>query len=229
MRTRADLIACIEADASLRELRDHVEERLSADADGEPDPGHDIDHALRVALFTLRLAGASVDPREAIAAALLHDVVNVPKSSPERARASELSARVARELLPGVGFDEPAVESVATAIRDHSYSRGAEPATPLGAALQDADRLEALGAVGILRTASCGARMGASFFDADDPWARSRELDDARFTVDHFFRKLLGLTETMRTEAGREEARRRVRIMEAFLDALAEEIGSPRP
>lgn len=225
MKTRTDVRTLIDGDSALRAVRDEVTVRIAADAF---DPGHDLDHALRVALSAIRLGGAEVDPREAVAAALLHDVVNVPKDAPSRETASERCAAVARELLPGAGFDRDAVDRIAGAIRDHSYSRGARPETALGAALQDADRLEALGAIGILRTASCGARMGARYFDPEDPWAEQRELDDARFTIDHFFRKLLRLPETMQTDAGRAEARHRVAIMEAFLDALAAEIGAPR-
>ena len=204
-------------------------DELLAEVRGEldDDPGHDLSHCLRVALWTVRLGGAAVSRREALAAALLHDVVNLPKDSPDRAKASELSAGVARELLPRHGFDADAIERVAAAVRDHSYSRGATPTEPLGRALQDADRLEALGALGIFRTATCGARMGARYFDPDDPWARHRELDDLRYTVDHFFQKLLGLAHTMTTEAGRAEARRRIDFMRAFLDQLGREIGEP--
>ncbi len=81
----------------------------------------------------------------------------------------------------------------------------------------------------MMRTFATGALMGASFFDAVDPWAQWRPHDDLQFTVDHFATKLLGLPETLTTEAGRAEARRRVEIMRAFLGALGEEIGSPRP
>lgn len=195
----------------------------------DDDPGHDLAHCLRVALWTVRLGGDAVDRREALAAALLHDVVNLPKDSPDRARASELSAGVARELLPRHGFDAVAIERIAEAVRDHSYSRGATPTGPLGRALQDADRLEALGALGIFRTATCGARMGARYFDPHDPWASRRELDDLRYTVDHFFEKLLGLGDTMTTEGGRAEARRRIDFMRAFLAQLGREIGEPPP
>ena len=103
------------------------------------------------------------------------------------------------------------------------------PRSLLGDALQDADRLEALGALGVLRTASCGARIGADYFDGDDPWAEHRELDDAKHTVDHFFKKLLRLPPTLRTAAGRAEAERRAEFMLAFLRQLGDEIGSPPP
>ena len=81
-----------------------------------------------------------------------------------------------------------------------------------------ADRLEALGALGLCRTLSTGARMGARYFHPQDPWAQDRELDDRAFTVDHFFTKLLRLAPTLQTEAGRAEAHRRAAFMERFVD-----------
>ena len=119
--------------------------------------------------------------------------------------------------------------SMPSAIRDHSYRRGAAPESALGRALQDADRLDALGAIGIFRTLACGARMGAELYDPDDPWARHRELDDRRFTLDHFFTKLLDLPDTMNTAAARREGRARVEEMRCFLAHLGQEIGSPLP
>ncbi len=217
-----DLRARIESDPGLNQVL------AVAQAQETPDPGHDLAHALRVALWTLRLGG-ECDPREAVAAALLHDAVNVSKSSPERAKASALSARLAARKLPGAGFDARAVERICEAIEDHSFSRGAVPKSPLGKTLQDADRLEALGAIGVMRTASCGAAMGAKYFDEADPWARRRGLDDVRYSVDHFFTKLLRLEATLNTEAGRAEARRRTEFMRAFLRQLGEEIGEPLP
>jgi uncharacterized protein len=213
----------IEADAALRELLAEVGPRL------DDDPGHDLNHCLRVALWTVRLGGDAVDWRHAVAAALLHDVVNLPKDSPDRARASELSAEEARRLLPPLGFDAEAVEDMACAVRDHSFSRGAVPETTLGRALQDADRLEALGALGLCRTLSTGTRMGARYFHPEDPWAEGRALDDRAHSVDHFFTKLLRLPETMHTEAGRREAGRRAAFLRAFLEQLAVELGRPLP
>lgn len=211
------------AEEGLGPLFDEVRRRL------DDDPGHDLAHVLRVAEWTVRIGGDDVPRREAIAAALLHDVVNLPKDSPDRARASELSAGVAREVLPRFGFTDDAVARVAEAVRDHSYSRGATPESPLGRALQDADRLEALGALGIFRTATCGGRMGARYAHPEDPWGRERPLDDMRYTVDHFFCKLLGLARTMNTAAGRAEAERRTEFLRAFLRQLGTELGAPAP
>jgi uncharacterized protein len=206
-----------------------AEQRERAATRREDDPTHDLAHALRVARWTLALGGAAVDAREAVAAALLHDAVNPAKDSPERVLASERSAALARERLPALGFSADAVTRIADAVRDHSFSRGAVPATPLGCALQDADRLEALGAIGLLRCVSTGVRMGGAWFDADDPWAEARPLDDTRYSVDHFFTKLLTLSSTMRTAAGRREAERRTSFLREFVARLGEELGRPAP
>jgi uncharacterized protein len=221
------LLARIAADPALTALL--VESRARDAALAVPDPTHDTAHALRVAVWTLRLGGADVDAREGVAAALLHDAVNPPKDSPERATASERSAARARERLAALGFGAAAMERVSAAIRDHSWSRGAEPESALGCALQDADRLEALGAIGLLRCVSTGVRMGGAWFHPDDPWAASRPLDDTRYSVDHFFTKLLLVPQSMRTVAGRAEAGRRAAWLRAFLEQLGSELGDPAP
>ncbi|MEE2903753.1 MAG: HD domain-containing protein [Myxococcota bacterium] len=209
-------------DEGLRELDEYARQNLSSD------PGHDYAHALRVALCALEIADGVSDARSIIAAALLHDIVNPPKNSPLRKRASELSAERAMELLPNFGFDKVRVENIAAAIRDHSYSRGAIPDSLLGQILQDADRLEALGAVGIMRCVATGVQMGGELFHSTDPWARDRELDEQKFAVDHFFTKLFKLPNTMQTKKGRDEALRRVGVMQRFLDDLGQELGHRR-
>lgn len=223
MRDLQSLRREIDRDGELSALLAEVAPRLA------DDPGHDLEHCLRVALWTVRIGGEELDWRRAVAAALLHDIVNPPKSSPERVHASERSAAEARRILPDFDFDADAVEDIALAVRDHSFSRGAVPTRPLGKALQDADRLEALGALGLFRTISTGTRMGARYFHPRDPWARNRPLDDRAHSVDHFFTKLLRLPATMNTEAGRHEAERRAAFLRAFLEQLADELDTALP
>jgi len=219
--TRAELLQTIASDEGLSQLLEVARATL------DDDPGHNLDHALRVALWTVRLGGEAVDPGEGIAAALLHDLVNLPKNAPDRHLASELSAAAALPHLTAAGFDESALGRIHDAIRDHSFSRGAVPTADLGRALQDADRLEALGAIGLFRNISTGALMGSQYFDSADPWAERRALDDKAYSLDHVFVKLLHLPATMTTEAGRVEATRRARVLIATIDALAEELGVP--
>ena len=218
-----DIRAAISRDSGLSA----IENRASAGF--ESDPAHDRGHAFRVTLWTVRLGGEEIDIRNAIAAGLLHDVVNHPKNSSRRSLASADSATVARDLLPEHGFSAVNIEVIAQAIVDHSYSFGAVPDSTLGKALQDADRLDALGALGIMRTVATGVRMGTSLFDPEDPWATNRPLDDHRFTLDHFFTKLLRLPETMQTPGGRVEANVRVKFMVAYLKQLGGEIGADLP
>ncbi|MDP6945175.1 MAG: HD domain-containing protein, partial [Myxococcota bacterium] len=142
MMTRADLLRAIDSDEGLSRILTLARATL------DDDPGHNLDHALRVALWTLRLGGEEIDRREGIAAALLHDLVNLPKDAPDRHLASERSAEAALPHLARAGFDATSRGRIHDAIRDHSFSRGARPSGPLGCALQDADRLEALGAIG---------------------------------------------------------------------------------
>lgn len=220
----------IQADPDLRSLKAWVEDQLQ----NQGSAGHDLAHFLRVTLWTLKISSAefesdAVDAREAIAAALLHDIVNVPKNSPLRKEASRLCAEKAESILPSHGFSSQAIARICEAIRCHSFSRGEVPKTPLAKALQDADRLEALGSIGIMRCISVGTQMKTDFFHSADPWAKQRSLDDARFSIDHFFVKLLKLPETMTTRAGRTEALQRAETMKAFLKKLGEELGEPAP
>ena len=91
--------------------------------------------------------------------------------------------------------------------------------------MQDADRLDALGAVGIARCIAVGAALGRPIYQAGDPFCTAREPDDAGASVDHFYTKLLKLADTMQTEAGRREARQRSDFMQGYLDQLRSEIG----
>lgn len=218
-KDRSELQAWIEAQPQLRPLLALVRSQ------GDGDAAHDSAHLLRAAFWASKIGGAEVETTEAVAAALLHDLVNVPKNHPDRARASEFSAEAARPHLAKAGFSEAAILRITEAIRDHSFSRGSVPGSALGKALQDADRLEALGAIGLMRVFSTGARMGTKYFDAEDPWAKNRKLDDTAFSVDHFFTKLLKLPESFQTETGRREGLKRAEALKIFLQQLGEEIG----
>jgi uncharacterized protein len=194
------------------------------------DLSHDRQHLQRVYAWALRLASeAGVDPDLAGAAALLHDLVSVPKEDPGRQQASERSAQAAVELLQRAGYAAPEVEQIVEAIRTASWSRGLAPSAPLGALLQDADRLDAIGAIGIARTFACAQGMTSRgralrLHDPDDPLARRRSPDEGRNALDHFQTKLLLLAATMHLPAARAEAARRQAAMQAFLEELAREV-----
>jgi len=211
-------------------LREAWEVRFRAALDGPSDAAHDLGHFERVARWALRLAALEgADPATVWAAAWLHDLVHVPKNSPDRSRASVLAAEAATRLLEREGWTASPVPAVAHAIAAHSFSARIEVETIEAAVVQDADRLEALGAIGLSRCLMLGGQMGSRLFDPADPWARSRPLADDRISVDHFFAKLLGLPATMKTEAGTREAVRRVEFLRSFLRELGREAGLGDP
>jgi uncharacterized protein len=199
------------------------------------DLAHDFSHILRVAKQTAaifvsekkRKHGADATVAEVDAcyvSALLHDCVPVAKNSPLRKESSRLASEKAAEWLQDLKWDADQIPVIAGAILDHSFSSGRVPSSLLGESLQDADRLEALGALGLFRTIATGVSMGAALFDSVDPWAKNRELDDRRFSIDHFYTKLLKLPGSFRTGAAREEAKRRAAFLEHFLSELKHEI-----
>lgn len=209
--------------ADLRDrLRAIAETRMAADA------AHDLAHLDRVWANAQRIADGRETP-VLLAACYLHDLVNLPKDSPDRARASTLAAEAAAPILRELGFDDDQIAATQHAIAAHSFSAGIPPETPEAEILRDADRLDALGAIGIARCFAVSGALGRALYDPADPFAQRRTLDDRRQSLDHFRAKLLALPADMLTEQGREIARHRTRRMIAFLEDLGDEIGTPLP
>ena len=92
--------------------------------------------------------------------------------------------------------------------------------------IQDADRLDALGAVGLARTLMLGGELRREFYAAADPFCESRTPDDSVYTLDHLYAKLLTLEGTMQTSSGKTEAHQRTEFLRGFLDQLRDEIES---
>ncbi len=189
------------------------------------DPGHDWGHILRVVASARLLAREEgADEAVVVPAAYLHDCVNVPKDHPERHRASELAADKAITLLAAAGHDSKLLPAIHRAIVEHSFSRGLAPSTKEAAVVQDADRLDALGSIGVLRCASVCTSMGGSFYDPDDLLAERRPLDDRRWMLDHYAAKLFKLPDTMATAAGKRLAQERAAFMRGFITQLRSEL-----
>ncbi len=194
---------------------------------------HDRWHLERVNLWALRLAPeAAVDPDIAGATALVHDLAVVPKESPDRPQGGERSARLAAEPLRAAGYPDDEIMAIVEAVRTSSWSRGLAPTSALGALLQDADRLDAIGALGIARVFACAQAMSrperpGRFYDPQDPAAvADRPYDDRFQAVDHFAAKLLKLAAGMHFPSARAEAQVRQATIRTFLAALADEVGS---
>lgn len=194
----------------------------------EADPAHDFTHILRVCR-NARLIGQDeeeADMKVLLLAALLHDVGSDKKdasSDPEKER-NGLGRQATKDFLNSIGLDEKRRDEVLYAIDVHRYSRGIVPVTLEARILQDADRLDALGAVGIARVFLTGGALGREMYHPDDPFCKTREPDDGRWNLDHFYKKLLKLEAGMHTRSARKLAAKRTAVLERYLSDLEEEI-----
>jgi uncharacterized protein len=194
------------------------------------DAAHDALHLQRVvanARFLIReerAHGTDVDRLVVELACWLHDIVNLPKGTGPAGEAARQSAQVTRSLLEKRDLPRETIEAVAHAVETHSYSGGLHPRTIEAAIVQDADRLDALGAVGIARLWISGAAMGGLMHHPDDPAGAARDLDDRTWGLDHIERKLLRLPDLMNTEAGRLEASRRLDVVRQYRDEFLREV-----
>lgn len=191
----------------------------------QADPAHDYSHIMRVYKNAQKIAKhENANQRLVLAAVLLHDLVQFPKSDPRSKTASTKSAKLAQKILQKHGFTESEIKIITDAIRDHSFSRGKIPQSIEGKILQDADRLDALGAIGIARTFSVGGSESRPIYNESDPFCRTRKPDDNSWTIDHFYRKLLLLEKKMNTKFAKSLAKKRTKLMIKFLSNLKDEI-----
>jgi uncharacterized protein len=165
-----------------------------------------------------------VDGRVLEAAAILHDFLPIEKSDPRRALASRLSADAAMPHLTHLGFSQSQRALAHHAIVAHSWSAGVQPLHDEAWILRDADRLDAMGAIGIARCLMLAGRLGQSLYHLTDPHAADRPLDDRTFAYDHFPAKLYSLCEGLHTQAAQEEGATRLASMRAFWTTLFSEI-----
>ena len=178
---------------------EYVEELFRGNAGG-----HDAAHTLRVYRNALKIAEKEpgCDAEIAALAALLHD------ADDHKLFATENNAN-ARRFLAANGATEGEAEQVCAIINSVSFSknRGRAPETIEAKVVQDADRLDAIGAIGIARTFAYGGEHG-------------RSLDES---VQHFYDKLLLLKDLMNTDAGKALAEERHAFLEEFLKRYREE------
>jgi len=189
------------------------------------DPAHDFDHVMRVYTNAKKIVKEEkADEKLVLSAALLHDIVSYPKSSKRSKFSSIDSAKKSKIILKKYGFSEKEITIVSDAIKDHSFSQNKVPETLEGKILQDADRLDALGAIGIARVFATSGSLNRPFYNIDDPFCTKRNPDDDLWAVDHFFNKLLKLESLMNTRSGKIEAKKRTNVLQEFLKQLKDEI-----
>ena len=189
------------------------------------DAAHDFEHIMRVYRNAKKICkNEEANPKLVLCAALLHDIASFPKSDKRSKTSSKKSSILAEKILKKYNFSKNEIQIICNAILDHSFSKNKVPKTIEGKILQDADRLDAIGAIGIARAFAVGGHENRSFYNKLDPFCIKRSPDDKKWTLDHFFRKLLLLEKLMNTKSAKIEAKKRTKIIKKYLDDLKREI-----
>ena len=191
------------------------------------DSAHDFEHVMRVYKNAQkRCILENANEKLVLSAALLHDIVSYSKSDKRSKLSSIQSAKKSEQILKKYDFSKDEIGIISDAMCDHSFSQNTTPRTLEGKILQDADRLDALGAIGIARVFATGGSLKRPFYNIDDPFCKTRTPDDKTWTVDHFFQKLLKLESLMNTKSGKIEAKKRTSTLKEFLKQLKQEIST---
>lgn len=211
--------------AAFMPFQDLAKTLLAYSSDSSDDGSHDTSHLQRVWKNAAAIhAQEGGDAEVLVAATILHDCVPVEKNSPLRTHASRLSAEKAAEILASLDWPRAKIQAVAHAVEAHSFSAGLAPTTVEAKTLQDADRMDAIGMLGVARCFYVAGRMGSALYDPADPHASERPLDDTRYAIDHFRTKLLKLAMNFQTATGARLAKIRHDRLQRFLNEFTDEI-----
>jgi uncharacterized protein len=200
--------------------------QIVVDIYNEFDASHDFAHIERVMKNAEEILGEEPSANEEVVrlAVLLHDIEDAKYKSDDNPSV--------QEILQVIGADDELSKKVKACIESVSFSGGnAKDITSIdGAIVRDADRLDAIGAIGIARTFAFGGARGRKLYDTDemvrDNMSETEYRGKETASVTHFYEKLLLLKELMVTEEGKRLAKQRHDYMEGFLKQLDCEIGS---
>lgn len=139
------------------------------------DATHDFEHIMRVYRNAKKICkNEKANPKLVLCAALLHDIVSFPKSDKRSKTSSKKSSILAGKTLKKHNFSKNEIQIICNAILDHSFSKNKVPKTIEDKILQDADRLDAIGAIGIARAFAVGGHENRSFYNKLDPFCIKR-------------------------------------------------------
>jgi uncharacterized protein len=201
-----------------QELRIHLI-NIAKEKIPDSDVSHDFEHALRVLSNAESIAkkeGGDLDI--IVPAALFHDLIVYPKNHPEKHKSQEESAQAAEKILNKLGnFPKETIGKVKICNLECSFSKGIIPKFLESKILQDADGLEATGAISIMRTYSSTGQMKRLFYNSENPFCTNRKPDSSRFALDLFYERLLVVGDRMHTKTAKKIASRRTDFLLEFL------------
>ena len=184
---------------------------------------HDRSHVARVYNMAVRLAREeNADLDVARAAALLHDIARAVEDEGQIVDHASEGARMSEKILAEVGFPREKVSEVVHCIEVHRYKKGMKADTLEAQILQDADRLDIVGAIGIARALARGGWSNLPIYDPEIP-PKAKYDGESLTTVNHIYEKILNVKETMNTKTARTIAEQRHEFVEQFLDRLLKE------
>ena len=185
------------------------------------DPAHDFEHVMRVYRNAEKICNTENGNKKLIlSAVLLHDIIKIKNRKDSALKSAKLSKKILKENQ----FLDNEISIISDAIKEHSFSKNKIPTTIEGKIIQDADRLDAIGAIGLARVFSFSGSNNRPFYDPNDPFSENRVVNDDKWALDHFYEKLLTLEKKMNTKTGKSLAKKRTKILRDFLKELKNEI-----
>jgi len=184
---------------------------------------HDKSHVQRVYNLALKIAeGEKADLDIVKAAVLLHDIARALEDEGKIEDHAAVSARMAKKILENVDFPKQKAVEVAHCIEAHRFRKGKRAETLEARILQDADRLDILGAIGIARVFVRGGWGNMPIYDPSIP-PKKRYDGRSLTSVNHLYEKILKVKDTMNTKTAREIAEERHAFVREFLERLLRE------
>ena len=187
------------------------------------DPSHDTEHVRRVlAAAKLIQKSEGGDLEILIPAVLGHDIITYPKNDPKSKLATEESANYMMEILSnykitGYRYPQKKISAVTACINECSWSKGLPASSWESKILQDADRLEAVGTIAIMRTFTSGGQMNRALYDTLDPFCKKGIPEGVGASLDLFYQRLLKVVPTLHSETAKRIGKRRELALYQFL------------
>ena len=153
------------------------------------DPSHDFEHIMRVYNNAEKICKTeSVNKKLVLISVLLHDIVKKSHSKKSSKSSADLSAEKSLDILRKLNIPKLEIDIITEAIRNHSFTKKKISKTIEGRILQDADRLDAIGAIGIARAFCVSGVKNRPLYNPNNPFAKKRILNDKKWALDHFLK-----------------------------------------
>lgn len=188
------------------------------------DGSHGFDHTERVYNIALNLSvKKNVDLEVVKISALLHDIARHRENENEKICHAEEGAKMARKILEKYTVSNEKIDKIVHCILVHRYSKKLKPESIEAEILQDADRLDALGAICIARVFGYSGKKGRPLYDSDLPPKKDYD-GESKTAINHFFEKILKIKpENFNTDLAKEIAKERYNFIENFIDRFIKE------